>query len=311
MKKFGLFCLLAGVSLTQGFDYMIDVGESSLGLFLIDIESGIDSLQSLHTGDTIAVEVSGIAWIARETPTDTSNLTYSTFLDGDLVATGTVDLSADGKTLPGSVAAGEITVTSAGRRTITVELVLDGVKNVAESEYECFGAGVAMFPLLVILILAATTQMVELSLFSGIFVGACIVGGSMKEGFFRTLDNYILNALASVDHGYVYLFTFFLSGLVGMMEKSGGFGGFTKTMSKYATTARAGQMTTFVSGCLIFFVSIALNIGCSLIRCHTRLLTHMSPSTFSRMITPTRKSSVATCYLPLLADMSIFSLSSS
>lgn len=253
MQNFGLFCLLAGVSLTQGFDYMIDGDESSLGLFLIDVESSIDGLQSLHTGDTIAVEVSGIVWVASETPTDNSILTYSTFLDGDLVATGTVDLSADGKTLPGSIAAGEVTVSSAGRRTITVELELDGAVSVAEGEYECFGSGVAILPLLVILVLAATTHMVEASLFSGIFVGACIVGGSMREGFFRTLDNYILGALASVDHGYVYLFTFFLSGLVGMMEKSGGFGGFTKTMSKYATTARAGQMTSFISGCVIFF----------------------------------------------------------
>jgi hypothetical protein len=42
-------------------------------------------------------------------------------------------------------------------------------------------------------------------------VGACMVAGSLGDGFLATLDNYILLALADVGHGYVYLFTFFLS----------------------------------------------------------------------------------------------------
>lgn len=257
MKFDLLFLLSVGVTLTQGFDYLIDE-ESSLDLFLTDVESGIENLQSLHTGDKITVDIVGIGWAASATVTDTTNITYTTLLDGKAVATGSVDLSEDGKTLPSSISAGEITVENAGNRRITVQLELDGVVSIAENEYQAYGAGVAILPLIVIVILAATTQMVELSLFCGIFVGACIVAGSMAGGFFRTLDTYILGALASVDHGYVYLFTFFLSGLVGMMEKSGGFGGFTNTMSKYATTSRAGQMTSFISGCAIFFVSSAI-----------------------------------------------------
>lgn len=52
-------------------------------------------------------------------------------------------------------------------------------------------------------------------MFCGIFVGACIIGGSINTGFKETLENYILNAIADGGHAYVYLFTFFLSGLVG------------------------------------------------------------------------------------------------
>lgn len=93
----------------------------------------------------------------------------------------------------------------------------------------------------------------ELSLFSGIFVGACIVAGEINQGFKDTVEDYILNALADVGHGYVYLFTFFLSGLVAMLERSGGMIGFTQYISKYATNARRGQFAAFLVGVVIFF----------------------------------------------------------
>ena len=53
--------------------------------------------------------------------------------------------------------------------------------------------------------------MVELSLFSGIFVGACMVAGNIKDGFKETLDEYLLKAIVNEDHAYVYLFTLFLA----------------------------------------------------------------------------------------------------
>jgi hypothetical protein len=38
-----------------------------------------------------------------------------------------------------------------------------------------------------------------------------MISGNLKDGFKSTLEDYILEALADVDHGYVYLFTLFLS----------------------------------------------------------------------------------------------------
>jgi hypothetical protein len=38
-----------------------------------------------------------------------------------------------------------------------------------------------------------------------------MVNGNVNEGFLRTLDKYILDALVDTDHGYVYLFTMFLA----------------------------------------------------------------------------------------------------
>ena len=86
-------------------------------------------------------------------------------------------------------------------------------------------------------------------------IGACMITGNIEYGFKSTLDTYILNALASVDHAYVYLFTLFLSGLVAVMEKSGGLLGFTKELVPYATGPHSGQFVAFCSWLFIFFMT--------------------------------------------------------
>lgn len=87
-------------------------------------------------------------------------------------------------------------------------------------DYQTFGSGVSLVPLIVILVLAMTTKMVELSLFLGIWLGACILTGSFVEGFRSTIIDYLVGALANEDHVMVILFTVFLSGAVGMMVRS-------------------------------------------------------------------------------------------
>ena len=62
-----------------------------------------------------------------------------------------------------------------------------------------------------------TTNMVELSLFLGIWLGACILTGSFAEGFRSTIIDYLVGALKDEGHVMVILFTVFLSGAVGMM----------------------------------------------------------------------------------------------
>ena len=90
-------------------------------------------------------------------------------------------------------------------------------------------------------------------MYAGIFVGACMVAGNISDGFKGSVEVYILEALADKWHAYVFLFTFFLSGLVAMMERSGGMIGLTKQMAKYAKTARSAQVAAFVVGILVFF----------------------------------------------------------
>ena len=122
-----------------------------------------------------------------------------------------------------------------------------------DGTYQAYAAGVSIIPLLFILVMALTTKMVELSLFSGIWLGLCIVTGSLADGFRRTIDTAILEALNDWGHVAVILFTVFLSGTVGMMQKSGGMLGFTRDIAKVAKTPRSGMFACMFVGIIIFF----------------------------------------------------------
>ena len=87
----------------------------------------------------------------------------------------------------------------------------------------------------------------------GLFVGTCMVAGSLTAGFRDMLDIYILGALADEDHCYVILFILFMAGLVGLMEKSGGLLGVTEALKVFVKTRRSAQASCFTAGVLIFF----------------------------------------------------------
>jgi Na+/H+ antiporter NhaC len=140
-----------------------------------------------------------------------------------------------------------------GTAVIEVTLDIDGFTASTGGEYQVYGAGVSIIPLLLVLVMAMTTHLVELSLFSGIWLGACIVTGSLADGFRETVTVYIIDALNDWGHVAVILFTVFLSGTVGMMQKSGGMLGFTRDIARIATTPRSGQMACFFVGVIIFF----------------------------------------------------------
>jgi Na+/H+ antiporter NhaC len=142
---------------------------------------------------------------------------------------------------------------SAGANTIEVILSIDGFEAATGGDYQSYAAGVSIIPLLFILVMALTTKMVELSLFCGIWLGACIVTGSLANGFRLTIDTLILNALNDWGHVAVILFTVFLSGSVGMMQKSGGMLGFTRDIARIAKTPRSGQFACMFVGIIIFF----------------------------------------------------------
>ena len=42
------------------------------------------------------------------------------------------------------------------------------------------------------------------------------------RGFLRSIDTYVLGAFADEDHIYVILFSWFLSGITGLVQRSGG-----------------------------------------------------------------------------------------
>ena len=261
---------------TAAFDYAIDDGGS---IVLTDSATKISELRTFFRNELTQVSLKDVTWTANDDSAATNNnstttLIWETLVDDTVVDSGEVSLEDVGRELPTEFEAGEVQVSS--DVTITVRLTLDGSTTEVASSYQTYRPGVSLIPLLLVLVLSMTTHMVrsvvvaycfvpdtschfhislrvqvEVSLFATIFVGACIITGSLVDGFKTSLDTYILGALADTDHGYVYLFTLFLAGLVGMMEKSGGMIGFTRDISTFAKTSRTGQLCAFAVGYVI------------------------------------------------------------
>lgn len=170
-------------------------------------------------------------------------------VDGEVQQSGSVVVErAASKVVAGVVAS----ALGGARVTLSVEMP-DGTSGSSSAEVQVIEPGVSLIPLLLVLVMAATTQMVEVSLASGVFVGAWIVTGSASLAFQRFLDTYLVQTVANADHQFVILFTLFLSGLVGMVEKSGGILGMTKVLLRYAKGTRAAQCVAIAAGMLIFF----------------------------------------------------------
>ena len=109
-------------------------------------------------------------------------------------------------------------------------------------------------PPLVAILLALIFKDVLLALFSGVFLGAMVlVGWNPIVAFARTGDQFIVPAFADVSHVQIIIFSTLLGGMVGVISKSGGTHGIVEWLSPYATSARRGQIATWMMGILVFF----------------------------------------------------------
>ncbi|MBY5957744.1 Na+/H+ antiporter NhaC family protein [Membranicola marinus] len=117
----------------------------------------------------------------------------------------------------------------------------------------------SILPPLIAIALALIFREVVTSLFAGIVFGAVVLGvyahGAMGliYGMMRTIDTYILNALTDGGHMSIILFSMLIGGTVAVISKNGGMQGIVDHISARATTAKSGQLATWLMGIIIFF----------------------------------------------------------
>jgi hypothetical protein len=229
-------------------DYEVTVESISL----TDSATDIGDIASIHNGRSFDV-VAALNWADHVYDSDSTNvLFWEMSVDGSIKESGEVDLNAD-RELPTTLPAGSAQVDNSGTHTVEVKIALDTTSDSSQRDYQSFNPGASFVPLVMVILFSVFTKMVELSLGIGIFVGACMVAGTLTGGFRSTLDVYILDAVANVDHAYVFLFILFMAGLVGLIEKSGGLLGITRALKHRVKSSRSAQTASFVSGLIIFF----------------------------------------------------------
>lgn len=117
----------------------------------------------------------------------------------------------------------------------------------------------SILPPLIAIFLALIFKEVIFSLVSGIFIGSAIMGFYAEgfvgifTGFFRIIDTYIIDALNDSSHLSVIVFSIIIGGIVAVISRNGGMQGIVNRVSRFANSARNGQLATWGLGILIFF----------------------------------------------------------
>eukprot|EP01134_Creolimax_fragrantissima_P001228 CFRG1228T1 len=165
-----------------------------------------------------------------------------------------------------------------------VSVKVEGLSAMVERTY-CIPAWLSMLPPLVTLVISVALRQVMIALALGVWIG-CIWMNEYNViiAFMRTFDKYISNAFVTDGHANVILFTFFLGGLIGLVQKSGGALGLAKQCVKVASTPRRGQLMCWFLGVGIMYddYSCVLITGNSL-RPIARSI-RMSPEKFAYII---------------------------
>lgn len=165
MRFLSSLLLLVVLPLQQSaaFDYIFVEEPEEPAIVLTDVETGISEIKTIFLNELVGVTATGIEWEALEDGETVPDVAlWENSVDGTVQASGELNLTDVGRVLPDELDAGEIKISSRGRHKIVVTLALNGTSFFeASGEYEAYAAGVSIIPLIVVLIMAASTRMVS------------------------------------------------------------------------------------------------------------------------------------------------------
>ncbi|WP_419859048.1 Na+/H+ antiporter NhaC family protein [Candidatus Palauibacter irciniicola] len=143
---------------------------------------------------------------------------------------------------------------AAGDLPLSVEMDSDQGSASASVNPPRFPGWISLLPPLIAIALALIFRHVVVSLFFGIWLGGFFIAGlDPLAGLGRTVDTFIVPSLADTDNASILMFSALLSGMVGVMSRSGGTRGIVEALRPLATTPRRAQLATFFAGVGIFF----------------------------------------------------------
>ena len=199
MTKSSILVFLSAL-VASSYGYSLD-GESQITLSLEDTRTGISPISTLFLGEKATVVAEGLSWVG--TSEGDTTLKYETRLNGETVASGTIDLPEDPLDLPIAIQAGEVYTSTTGSTFIEVQLSVGNTREYTSTNVQSIKKWTAAMPVIIGLGLPFINIGVGYSLLTGLFVGACLVSGSVVDGFVSMTTTYILDAVSAASHGYM------------------------------------------------------------------------------------------------------------
>jgi Na+/H+ antiporter NhaC len=152
--------------------------------------------------------------------------------------------------LGGRLEIADAVVEHTGRISIAVSH--DGVS--AEASVRSIPGILSILPPFIAILLALLFRQVVVSLVAGIWLGAIFLFDfEVVGGFFRVLDHFLVSALSERSHVQIVLFSLLFGGMVGVITRNGGARGIANRITRWASTPRGGQLSTWVMSFLLFF----------------------------------------------------------
>jgi Na+/H+ antiporter NhaC len=112
----------------------------------------------------------------------------------------------------------------------------------------------SILPPLFAILLALIFRQALIALFAGVWLGALFIHGfNPLTALWRCFDTYLPATLADSDSAKVVLFTMALGGMVGIISASGGTKALVDVIARRARGRRAGMLTAWFSGLIVFF----------------------------------------------------------
>lgn len=112
----------------------------------------------------------------------------------------------------------------------------------------------SIVPPLLAIFLALLLRQALIALFAGVWIGALFVHGyNPLTALMRCFDTYLPATIADADSASVVLFTMALGGMVGVISAGGGTRALVDLIAKRARSRRAGMLTAWFSGLVVFF----------------------------------------------------------
>ncbi len=150
----------------------------------------------------------------------------------------------------GAVVFSDVQVDDSGRFEISAE---DGAARGTAGTRAIAGIW-SLAPPVVAIVLAILFRQVVLALVAGIWIGSTLLlNFNPLAGFFEVGSRYVIGAVTDSDRAHIIVFSMMFGGLAGILSRSGGARGFAQLITRFARTARRGQVSAMLMALVVFF----------------------------------------------------------
>ncbi len=150
----------------------------------------------------------------------------------------------------GAVVFSDVQVDDSGRFELSAE---DGAARGTAGTRAIAGIW-SLAPPVVAIVLAILFRQVVLALGAGIWIGSTLLlNFNPLAGFFEVGSRYVIGAVTDSDRAHIIIFSMMFGGLAGILSRSGGARGFAQLITRFAKTARRGQVSAMLMALVVFF----------------------------------------------------------